>query len=158
MKLTRPIVLAIVAALALLGAATAVVVAHAGAKKKGPATITVTEKEFHLTLSTHKATAGLVRFVITNRGNSIHAFAISGTGVKLKKIIGIESGKTAVMNVHLVSGKYLIWCPMPGHATRGMRTSVTLPGHTAGTPPDATDTTGDTTTGATATSPPIPGY
>jgi plastocyanin len=153
MKLTRPILLAVVLALAILGAATAVMIAQGGTKKT---TITLTEKEFHFTLSTRKVKAGPVSLIIKNKGNFIHAFAISGPGVN-RKLLGIESGKSAIVNVTLQSGgRYLIWCPMPGHATKGMRTSLTV----AGTAPAAT-AQATTTTDApppTTTSQPIPGY
>jgi uncharacterized cupredoxin-like copper-binding protein len=155
MKLTRPIILAAVLVIALLGAATAVIVAHASSTQK-TTTINVTEKGFHLGLSSHKAPAGPVRFVIKNTGNYIHAFAIAGPGVKTKPIVGIEPGTTHTMLVTLRSGRYLIWCTMPGHATNGMRTSITVPGATADTTPSTTTTTD--TTGDTTTSEPIPGY
>jgi uncharacterized cupredoxin-like copper-binding protein len=125
MKRTRPILIAAVLVLALVGAATAVVIAHASSKN---ATIKVTEKEFYFTLSTRKPHAGLTQLQITNEGNFIHAFAISGPGVN-QKVIGIESGKSVVLHVTLRSGgRYLIWCPMPGHSTKGLRTSFTVPG------------------------------
>lgn len=143
MKLTRPILLAATVAIAVLGAATAVVVAHAGAKKTE---INVTEKEFRITLSSHKATAGPVRFVVKNTGAYPHALAISGAGVKLKKTAIISPGKSTTLIVHLRSGRYSLWCPVPGHAAKGMKATLTLPGASAGT----TSTT-DTTT-------PIPGY
>jgi uncharacterized cupredoxin-like copper-binding protein len=124
MKLTRPIVIAAVIVLALLGAATAVVIAHASSKN---ATLKVTEKEFHFTLSTNKPHAGQTEVLVTNVGNFIHAFAIAGPGVN-QKVIAIESGKSVALHVTLRPGRYLLWCPMPGHATKGLRASFTVPG------------------------------
>ena len=152
MKLTRPIVLGAVLAIAVLGAATAVIVANAGSTKK-VTTINATEKEFHINLSSHKAAAGQVRFVVKNTGNYIHAFAVSGAGMKQKRTI-VEPGKTATLLVNVSSGRYVVWCTMPGHAGRGMRTSFTLPGTTA----DTADTATTTTSPGTTTSKPIPGY
>ena len=82
MKLTRPLILVAALAAALAGAALAGVVAHKGATVK---TINVTEKEFHITLSSRKGVVGSVRFAIKNTGKHSHALAISGPGVKLKK-------------------------------------------------------------------------
>ena len=146
MKLTRPFLLAAVPAVALLGAATAGVVAHASTTKT---TINVTEKEFRITLSSHKATAGRVRFVVQNVGKYPHALAISGAGVKLKRTALIAPGKSAVLLVDLRSGRYSLWCPVPGHAAQGMKATLTLPGTTV-TPP--------TTTNTNTTTDPIPGY
>jgi hypothetical protein len=50
------------------------------------------------------------------------------------------------MIVTLRSGRYVIWCTMPGHATNGMRTSLTVPGATAASASASTDTGEDTTT------------
>jgi len=153
MKLRHPFLIAAVVALAVLGAATAGIVTTPSSATK--TTIKVTEKEFHITLSSHKATAGQVRFEIKNTGKYPHGFAISGAGVKLKKIAAIEPGKSAVLLVNVRSGRYSIWCPMPGHKAKGMLATLTLPGATAAPATTATtDTSGDTTT----TSMPIPGY
>jgi hypothetical protein len=57
-----------------------------------------------------------------------------------------------VLLVDLRAGAYGIWCPMPGHAALGMRSSIALPGAAAAT------TTTTTTTGDTTTTVPIPGY
>jgi len=89
MKLRHPFLIAAVVALAVLGAATAGIVTTPSSATK--TTIKVTEKEFHITLSSHKATAGQVRFEIKNTGKYPHGFAISGAGVKLKKIAAIEA-------------------------------------------------------------------
>ena len=67
-------------------------------------TIKVTEKEFHITLSTRKGAVGPVRFVIKNTGKYTHGLAISGPGVKLKKSALIKPGKSATLAVTLKSG------------------------------------------------------
>ena len=77
MKLTRPLIVAAALAAALAGAALAGVVTHKGADVK---TIKVTEKEFHITLSTRTGAVGPVRFVIKNTGKYTHGLAISGPG------------------------------------------------------------------------------
>jgi Sulfocyanin (SoxE) domain len=154
MKLTRPPLLVAVPTVALLGAATAGVVARAGT----PKTIKVTEKEFRITLSSHEATAGRVRFVVRNTGKYPHALAISGAGVKVTKTPLIKPGKSAVLVVTLRSGRYSLWCPIPGHAAKGMKTALTLPGRTTGPPTPATSTTSTTTDPGTTTTEPIPGY
>lgn len=121
--------------LALVGAATAGMVAHAGARTK---TITVTEKEFRIHLSSTKTAPGTVRFVVENTGTFRHALAIAGPGVKSKRTALIRPGKSATLTVTLSPGTYQLWCPVPGHAAQGMKAKLTVTG--------AATSTGQTTT------------
>jgi plastocyanin len=133
----------ILAVLALAGAAVAGVMAHASASKT---TIRVTEREFKIGLSTTHAVAGPVRFEIKNAGKFPHSLAISGVGVKAKTKL-IQPGKSTVLLVTLKQGAYALWCPVPGHAARGMKAKVTVPGAGAATGTTSTGaTTGETTT------------
>jgi uncharacterized cupredoxin-like copper-binding protein len=139
MKLTRPTTAAALLAVALLGASAAGVVAHASSTTK---TIVVTEKEFHIGLSTRKGAVGSVRFVVKNTGKLSHALAISGPGVKGKRTPLLRPAKTATLTVTLREGAYTLWCPVPGHAAQGIKTSLEVGGGemTATTP--ATTTSG----------------
>jgi plastocyanin len=148
MKLTRPLVLVVALAAALAGAALAGVVAHKSANVK---TISVTEKEFHISLSTRKGTVGSDRFVIKNTGKLSHALAISGPGVKLKKTALIKPGRKATLTVTLKAGTYALWCPVPGHAAEGMKTSIKVPGTTTGGGTGGSGGGGTTSTPATTT-------
>jgi uncharacterized cupredoxin-like copper-binding protein len=139
-------------ALALAGAAVAGVVAHATANVK---TIKVTEKEFKITVA-GKPAAGADRFVIKNTGHFAHALSLAGPGIKTKRTPLIKPGTSAVLNVTLKSGRYTLWCPVPGHAAEGMKTSFKIAGaatgggtstdsgggYTAPTDTTTTDTTG----------------
>lgn len=144
MKLTRPSTLAAVLAVALLGALAAGVVAHASATTK---TIKVTEREYRIGLSTRRAAAGSVLFVIKNTGRLTHQFAIAGPGLRRpKKSTMIRPGSTVRLKVTLKPGKYSIWCPVPGHAALGMKSSLRVPG--------TTGSSGGTYGGGTTTTPP----
>jgi plastocyanin len=133
----------LLAVLALAGAATAGVVAHASASKT---TIRVTEREFKLGLSTRTTHAGAVRFQIKNTGKYPHALEISGPGVK-KKTPLIKPGTSAVLTATLRTGSYSLWCPVPGHAAQGMKAALTVTGPaTAGGASPGTTTTTDTST------------
>jgi len=153
--MTRSRWLSVLAALALavLGATTAVVVANAGVAHPLKATITVNEREFKITPSSRKAPVGRVKLVVKNTGSYPHALAIRGAGVN-KRTPTIKPGKSAVLVVDLRSGSYALWCPIPGHAARGMKSSLALPGAAATT---TTTTTADTTTTDDTTTT-IPGY
>ena len=64
----------------------------------------------------------------------------------------IQPGKSAVLLVTLKHGAYSLWCPVPGHAARGMKATLTTPGASGGgttTTTSATTSTG--TTGETTT-------
>ena len=135
MRLSRAQALVGLVVIALVGAATAGMVAHAGA---GTKTITVTEKEFRIHLSSTKTAPGTVRFVVENTGKFRHALAIAGPGVKSKRTALIRPGKTARLTVKLSPGTYQLWCPVPGHAAQGMKAKLTVTG--------ATTSTGQTTT------------
>ena len=135
----------LLAALALAGAAVAGVVAHASASKT---TIRVTEREYKIGLSATHAPAGPVRFEIKNTGKYAHALAIAGAGVS-KKTPLIKPGKSAVLLVTLKQGAYSLWCPVPGHAARGMKAKLTAPTPAGGGGGGAVTTTssgGGTTT------------
>lgn len=125
MKPTRTQIAAAAFTVALLGAVTAGVVAHAGSSAK---TVTVTEKEFKIGLSSKRVPAGAVTFLVRNTGKLTHALAVSGPGVKTKRTPMIKPGKTAKLSVTVKVGSYTLWCPVPGHAARGMKTTLTVPG------------------------------
>lgn len=136
----------LLAVLALAGAATAGVVAHASASKT---TIRVTEREFKIGLSIRTAPAGAVRFQIKNTGRYAHALEIAGPGVK-KRTPLIKPGKSAVLAVTLRAGSYSLWCPVPGHAAQGMKAAFRVTGSsTSGGMPTST---GGATKGTTTSS------
>ncbi len=149
MKITRPVQLLAILALGVLGAVTAGVVAQASTTKT---TINVTEREYSIKLSAQKAPIGLVHLVIHNRGKYSHAIVVK-EGSLSKRTPLIKPGKSATLNVTFKKGKVAIWCPVPGHAALGMKTSLAV-----GTPVGpAPSTTADTTT-TTYNPPPVPGY
>jgi hypothetical protein len=150
MRLPRALFFAAALGLAVLGAAAAGVVTHNGTTRS---TITVTEREFKLSLSTKTATTGPVRLVVRNAGTYPHALSIKGKGVS-KRTPLIKPGKSAVLLVDLRSGTYALWCPVPGHAAQGMKATLARAGSGATT---STHTTTTTDTGMTTTYDP-PGY
>jgi uncharacterized cupredoxin-like copper-binding protein len=146
------LLLAAALGLAVLGAATAGVMTRTGTAK---ATITVTEREYKISLSSKTAKKGPVRLVVRNAGKYAHALSIKGAGVS-RRTPTIKPGKSAVLVVTLRSGRYALWCPVPGHAAQGMKATLSLAGakSTTSTP---TGTSG-TTTGTEDPPPTIPGY
>jgi plastocyanin len=91
--------------------------------------VTVTEREYRITLSRKTLKAGTVSLLIVNRGKLAHDFAIKGPGVS-KRIAGtIAPGSHRTLVVHLKGGKYSVWCPI--HATKGMKATISVSGATA---------------------------
>ena len=141
MKITRPIQLLAILGIGVLGVTAAGVVAQAGTAKT---TINVTEREFSIKLSARKAPVGVVRFVIRNNGLYRHALAVK-QGAVSKRTPLIKPGKTATLTVTLTKGKVSLWCPIPGHAARGMKATLAV-GAVSPVSSTTTTTTDDTTT------------
>jgi uncharacterized cupredoxin-like copper-binding protein len=151
MKLTRPIQALAILALGVLGAVTAGVVAQASTART---TINVTEREFSIKLSARQVPVGVVQFVIRNSGKYPHALSIK-EGAVSKRTPLIKPGKTATLTLTLKKGTVSVWCPVPGHAARGMKTTLAVG---AGTTLPATTSTADTTTTSDTTTTILPGY
>ncbi|HKU58438.1 MAG TPA: hypothetical protein VJP39_02435 [Gaiellaceae bacterium] len=137
-------------ALALAGAALAAVMSHGSAN--AATAIKVTEREYKITLSKRTVAAGTVTFTVHNTGHLKHALAVSGGGLSgVKKLGAIAPGKTRTLTVKFTKGGVVsVWCPMPGHAALGMKTSLALGTGTASVPPPGVSTTPDTSTGGDA--------
>lgn len=125
------------AALALAGGGLAAVAAGGSAAKT---TITVTEREYHIALSTSSAKAGTVTFSVHNAGKIAHELDIAGGGLTSPaRVALIAPGKTRTVTLTLTGGKLSLWCPVPGHAALGMKTSLKVTGGataaTGGNPP-----------------------
>jgi uncharacterized cupredoxin-like copper-binding protein len=141
---------AVAVALALAGAALAAVMSHGSAS--AATAIKVTEREYKITLSKKIAVAGTVVFTVRNVGHVKHALAVSGGGVSgVKKTLAIAPGKTRTLTVKFTNGGTVqVWCPMPGHAALGMKTSLKVVSGTTSVPVGGVSTTTNTSTGGDA--------
>ena len=130
-----------VAVLALGGAAVALAVRSIPAKT----TVTVTEREYRITLSTKTPPAGLVRLVVHNAGHVAHALSVSGPGLATRSTGAIPPGATKALQVTLRGGTFTVWCPIGSHAAAGMKTTLAVRGGIV--PPIGTSTQSATTGG-----------
>jgi uncharacterized cupredoxin-like copper-binding protein len=77
-----------------------------------------------LKFSTKKITVshGKVTLKMSNPGSSgtTHAIAIEGHGVD-KDSKDADAGKTVSVSAKLKKGKYVFYCPIPGHKAAGMK-------------------------------------
>jgi uncharacterized cupredoxin-like copper-binding protein len=85
-------------------------------------TVTVTEKEYKITLSPAKVKAGTVTFVVKNAGKIAHNVTIQQDR---KHTPNIGPGKTAKLTVTLKKGAYTLYCSIPGHRQLGMVAKLT---------------------------------
>jgi uncharacterized cupredoxin-like copper-binding protein len=84
--------------------------------------ITVTASEFKFKLSTKTVSApGAVTFTVVNKGKIPHDFKIAG-----KKTPLLKPGKSAKLTVTLKKGKVAYLCTVAGHATLGMKGTITV--------------------------------
>jgi len=140
-KISRFVMVAAILAVALAGAALAGMAALAATKT---ARLTVTEVEYKLTLSRTHLAAGKTTLVVVDKGKLAHSLSISGPGLKKRLIAStIMPGTSRSVTVTLKAGTYTLWCPQPGHAALGMKTTFKAGSSTTGS-------TGGTTTGGSA--------
>lgn len=69
--------------------------------------------------------AGRIAFNVENGGKETHAFEIEGNGIE-QKTNELTRGNTASLEVDLKPGTYTIYCPVNGHAEKGMKKTVTV--------------------------------
>lgn len=88
----------------------------------GNTTVTVNMVEYAFQLSQSSIPSGKITFVINNKGNEVHNFAISGN----KAGAQIAPGTSETWTVSLPPGTYNYVCDVPFHAERGMTGQFTV--------------------------------
>jgi hypothetical protein len=85
-------------------------------------TVRVNEVSYRISLSA-RPKAGLVKFVVRNRGDDPHDFWLRGGGKRYNtRVVG--EGGTATLTARLKRGvRYSYWCGVSDHAQEGMRGS-----------------------------------
>lgn len=89
--------------------------------------VTVVETEYHLAFSSLTFTAGEYTFTAENKGQIVHALAVTGPGVSATTP-DLNPGETANLVVTLKAGSYDVFCPIPGHKALGMNQEITVTG------------------------------
>lgn len=72
--------------------------------------------------------AGPTTFEVTNNGTFNHNFEIEGQGIEQVFDTNLQPGETRTVQVDLAVGTYDVYCPVDGHADRGMRLELTVGG------------------------------
>ena len=104
-------------ALAVAGAAHPVLAARAA-----PARVQVTALEFEYRLSRLSVRQGPVLIQLVNYGEDEHDLMLQRIGgTKRWQLKTILPGERATLTVRLRRGRYLLWCAVADHRSRGMR-------------------------------------
>ena len=83
--------------------------------------VRVSEKEFKIMLATTTLKAGRITFDVKNVGTIPHDLVIAGTSDRTKLI---PPGHTAMLTAQLKSGRYELYCSVPGHKQAGMDAKI----------------------------------
>ena len=102
----------------------------------------VTMRDYHFTLSRQSVPVGPVRFVVVNRGGTIHDFAIAHTKSKTRFL---KPGQQQTITVKFKKAARVAYlCTVGGHAALGMKGTLVV-GKPKGAPPPPTTTVPPTT-------------
>jgi hypothetical protein len=126
---TRSVLLAITALAGCTVALGATDVAGAR-RERPPARLLVSADEHSLRLSRQTIPAGPALIEYLNRGEDPHDLRlrrIAGPGVSARRTFAvpeIPSGDLGELEARLASGRYRMWCSLPGHEQAGMRAKL----------------------------------
>jgi uncharacterized cupredoxin-like copper-binding protein len=98
----------------------------AAAAPPNATTVTATETDYKIALSSASVAAGTYTIKAVNSGQVTHALEINGPGVSDKTTAGISPSSSASLTVTLSKGSYEIWCPVANHKAMGMDTHLTV--------------------------------
>lgn len=70
--------------------------------------------------------AGPTTFKVRNAGTMLHGFEIEGQGIERELEKPLQPNDQGTLQVDLLPGQYRVWCPLDGHAGRGMELRLTV--------------------------------
>jgi uncharacterized cupredoxin-like copper-binding protein len=95
-------------------------------------TITIEETDFALDpASVSVDAAGTYAFEAVNKGQSEHALEVEGEGIE-EETDTLQPGERATLTVELGGGTYELYCPVDGHADKGMEGEIEVAGDSGG--------------------------
>ena len=96
-------------------------------RKRQPARLLVTAKEFSYVLSRQKMRAGRVIVQLANAAEDVHNLRLRRTGARRSRLIKrTDPGDSAKLNRKLKPGRYYLWCSIADHEKRGMRARLAV--------------------------------
>jgi hypothetical protein len=111
---------------AVLAATIAVaVLGTAPGEARAPARLMVQADEYSLLLSRQSVLRGPALIQFINRGEDPHDLKLRRTGgTHAISVSETRPGALAQANVSLRTGRYRLWCSLPGHRALGMRAKL----------------------------------
>ncbi|GIV80270.1 MAG: hypothetical protein KatS3mg050_4664 [Litorilinea sp.] len=97
------------------------------AQKAEARTVRVSLTEFTIEMP-NTVPAGPTLFEVTNEGSFAHNFKIEGQGIEEVFQTTLAPGETRTMQIELPPGEYRVYCPVDGHARRGMDLQLSVSG------------------------------
>jgi hypothetical protein len=92
---------------------------------RAPARLMVQADEYSLVLSRQSIVRGPALIQFMNRGEDPHDLKLQRTGgTRAISVSETRPGALAAANVSLRTGRYRLWCSLPGHRARGMRAKL----------------------------------
>jgi glucose/arabinose dehydrogenase len=123
--------------IALFLAGVAAALALGRRQTAAPVVVHVTMADFRFTLSRHQVPVGTVKFMVVNRGATVHDFSIGHAKTRF-----LQPGKQQTITVRFAkAGRYAYKCTVGGHAKLGMKGTFVV-----GNPKAPSRTTSPTTT------------
>jgi hypothetical protein len=109
----------------LFGLAALALFVAAPGEARAPARLMVQADEYSLVLSRQSVVRGVALIQLVNRGEDPHDLRLRRTrGTHAISISEIRPGGIAQAGVRLRTGRYRLWCSLPGHRARGMRAGL----------------------------------
>ena len=101
------------------------VLVTAPGEARAPARLMVQADEYSLLLSRQTIVRGPARIQFINRGEDPHDLKLQRSGgTHAISISETRPGALAQANVSLRTGRYRLWCSLPGHRALGMRANL----------------------------------
>jgi hypothetical protein len=116
-------------AVGIVAAAIGIATASAAPRTEAvaPARLFVNAKEFSLILSRQKLKPGTARIQLYNAGEDAHDLRLKRVGGNTTlRIAETAPGKVTELKALLRTGRWRLWCSLPGHAKAGMRATLTV--------------------------------
>jgi plastocyanin len=88
--------------------------------------ITVTEGEMFIELSTEELSAGSYTIDVVNDGSATHDLVVERDGEDVEGTDSIAPGDSATLTVDLEPGEYVFYCSIANHRAMGMEVTVTV--------------------------------
>lgn len=92
-----------------------------------PARLFVNAKEFSLIMSRQSLHPGSARIQLYNGGEDAHDLRLKRVGgTRTLRVQETAPGDVSELKTMLRSGKWKLWCSLPGHAKAGMRATLVV--------------------------------